>query len=1005
MDADILTALQEAEKSIFSIVENDSPAIIICAWQGKAAADALTLYSAVQQSLKQNKLSARVEVMQIDGSNLTGLEPVVMLLPAKVTYVNVGEKDVDEIVQKTLRKGKVISRLVFDPNASQPSRRITLEELQALALGQTAGTAAGEQITPEVDSAPGQDPEFNQSITSDSADGEHVSLSPDAAEPAVDGRLPGGEVSGSAPDLGAEAAVPSTPAETGDAVLPEETEELLPVLIPRTLKLFHPKKIERLKLEDRSNIEKGTAESLKAEYTAHETFLAERAAVISGTNAANPDEAEFLTVSELFTKFDDSNSPQNASVGSEPVTGSSETNPETEGHLPQSAGPAEEAASAGTAEEEIPADEQPGTTKENAPGRIIPDTTAAVNKKDLSGIAQALEMATLSDQMAALEKLKSELVSEFSGVTPQITVCAGDGCCAQGALAVFEAFQERIEHFGLGVTVELKKTGCRGLCGQGPLVMLMPATILYVQVKPADAEKIIQETFLKGNVIPSLLYQNPQSGKKILLESAIPFYKLQTRILTKDLSRIDPESIGDYLAVGGYEALAKALTLPSDEIIKQIENSRLRGRGGAGFPTWKKWDVCRKEHSGLKYVVVNGNAADPGSMDDPALMAANPHLILEGLIIGAYAVQATRGFIYVRTQFKSALKQMEKAVEDAYHSGLLGKKILNSNFNFDVIVHLGANSYISGEETSLLNAIEGNWSEPRPRPPYPAKSGLWGKPTLVNNVKTWASIPAIIRNGGEWYAQTGSKKSGGTTLVSLTGPVKNPGYAEVRLGTPLSTIINGIGGGAVHGKLKAVQTGGITGGFVPEENWDVLYDYETLQKAGTDFGSVLHACPENTCIIFRTMHALEEIRDEACGRCSSCRIGIPQMIKLMEYIVNNNSERQDLITLKDLANTVRDSSMCKLGQNASMVVLASMNDYPKEYEAHLRGKCPGGNCPDMVQYRVDPERCTACGKCQVVCPVTAIFEADEEKRMIESSICIRCGYCYNVCDDNAIYYQ
>ena len=348
---------------------------------------------------------------------------------------------------------------------------------------------------------------------------------------------------------------------------------------------------------------------------------------------------------------------------------------------------------------------------------------------------------------------------------------------------------------------------------------------------------------------------------------------------------------------------------------------------------------------------------------------------------------------------------MEKAVQDAYLHGLLGKKILNSAFDFDVVVQLAASAYITGEETNVINSIEGNPGEPRQRPPYPTTSGLWGKPTIVSNVKTWASVPSIILKGGIWYSQMGSKKSGGTTLVSLTGSVNNTGFAEVQLGIPLRTIIEKIGGGAPHGKLKAVQTGGPTGAFIPEKNWDILYDYENLSQAGSDFGPVLYICPENTCIIQQTLRSLQFIRNEACGRCLSCRVGIPQLIKLLEYIVNDRAERQDLITLKDLSISIRDGSMCNLGRNASMVVLASLADYPEEYEDHLNGKCPGGGCREMVTYTIDHDKCTGCGRCQRVCPVTAVKEFRDGKRAIEESICIRCGYCYNVCEDDAVSYQ
>lgn len=898
MKAEIRAALEETKRIVFSNVDVDQPAIIICAWKGRAASEALILYPAMEKAIEKNKADARIEIIKIDGDKLSGLESLVMVLPAKVIYVQVQENDAEEIVERTLKNGEILDRLLYDKSVSEPARLLTIDDLAAL--------AAEDSYLPAVESEPADEATVINSASS------HL---PTAKETASSSFQPS-----EAHSFISEEEFPDKTESNPDAEMVEtEIVDLLPLLNPRTLKLIHPKKIDLLKLQNLSQLEEGTAESLKAEYAAYETFLQERDRIRSGGFTANTDEAEFLTVSELFTKTD--------------------------------------------------------------------------------------ETKSANQQMAALNQLKAELASEYKDLFPCITVCAGDGCCALGALELFTAFNQILDEVDSDIRVELKKTGCRGFCGQGPLVMLMPANILYVKVKPEDAERIIDETLKNGNVISSLLYKNPESGKCIPLEKEIPFYKLQTRVLTKDSAKIDPESLGDYIKTGGYEAIAKALTMKPEQVIEQIKESKLRGRGGAGFPTWKKWDICRSARSDVKYLIVNCDSGDPGSFDDPALMAANPHLILEGLLIGAYAVRASKGYVYVRSQYAGAVKMMEKAVQDAYLHGLLGEKIFTSDFNFDVVVQLAASAYITGEETNVINSIEGNPGEPRQRPPFPTTSGLWGKPTIVSNVKTWASIPSIILNTGAWYAQMGSKKSGGTTLISLVGFVNNTGFAEVQLGTPLRTIIEKIGGGTPRGKLKAVQTGGPTGAFIPEKNWEISYDYESLKKAGSDFGPVLSVYPENTCIIQQTLRSLQFIRNEACGRCLSCRVGIPQMIKLLEYIVDDRAERQDLITLKDLSISIRDGSMCNLGRNASMVVLASMTDYPEEYEDHMNGKCPGGGCPKMVTYTIDHDQCTGCGSCQQVCPVSAIKELRDGKRTIDESICIRCGYCYNSCADNAVSYQ
>jgi len=536
-------------------------------------------------------------------------------------------------------------------------------------------------------------------------------------------------------------------------------------------------------------------------------------------------------------------------------------------------------------------------------------------------------------------------------------------------------------------------------------VMLSPSRILYVKVKPTDVQQIIEQTLLKGNLIRSLLYRNPENQKIIPIESEIPFYKYQTRVLTESAMDLDPESLEDYVRHGGYQALANALSSNPKQVIEEIKKSNLRGRGGAGFPTWKKLDICRSAASETKYVIVDGDAGDPGSMEDQALMSSNPHLILEGLIIGAYAVQASKGYIYIRNQYSNAVKKIEKAVKDAAEFGLLGENILNSGYHLDVVIQLAAGAYFSGEEMNLIHSIEGFTGEPRKKPPYPAVSGLWGKPTVICNIKTWGCIPPILNHGGEWFSRKGTAQSGGTTLVSLTGAVYHPGYAEIQLGTSLKTLVEKIGGVSVDHPIKAVQIGAPFGPILPADQLETPYDYKPFEDSGTFLGSVIHSFQENTCIVQEVQKRLKFAEKESCGRCIACLAGIPQMISLMDLLIQNKADKQTLIHIKEIAIQMGKGAKCNFGKNISAMVLSSLNTFYTEYEAHCTGECPGGQCPALTVYSIDIDQCSACGRCQSVCPNEAIFGSDQDARKINAALCVACGLCFRVCDDHAVQYQ
>ena len=605
-----------------------------------------------------------------------------------------------------------------------------------------------------------------------------------------------------------------------------------------------------------------------------------------------------------------------------------------------------------------------------------------------------------------LEQRREKILAVRDPSRPCITVCAGTGCCASGGIELREALQKAVEEQGVAGQVEVKITGCRGFCEQGPLVAILPEKIFYTKVQPKNAAQIVSKTLVGGEIIERLLYKDPETGQRYVHEDDVPFYKEQQRILLKDSGSIDPTSFDDYLAIGGYKALAKALCEMTPEgIIAEVKRAGLRGRGGAGFPTAVKWELCRNAPGEPKYLVCNADEGDPGAFQDRSLIEANPHSVLEGILIGAYAIGASQGFIYIRNEYPLAVERIQIAIEKARQFGLLGENILGSGFNFDIEIQLGAGAFVCGEETALMASIEGYMGEPRARPPYPAVSGLWGQPTNINNVKTWATVPYIINHGSDWYAQMGTETSKGTTIFSLVGKIKNTGLIEVPMGITLRQLIEGIGGGALNGKkLKAVQTGGPSGGCIPENMWHLPVDYDSLRQAGSMMGSGgLIVMDETTCMVDMARYFLNFSKFESCGKCAACREGVRRMYEILDYITRGYGQEGDIELLEEIGQAVKLGSLCGLGQTAPNPVLTTIRYFRDEYEAHIKEKtCPAGVCKALITYYIIPEKCPGCGLCAKYCGEDAISGEKGMPYVIDPAKCGRCGVCLEVCNLDAV---
>jgi NADH-quinone oxidoreductase subunit F len=605
-----------------------------------------------------------------------------------------------------------------------------------------------------------------------------------------------------------------------------------------------------------------------------------------------------------------------------------------------------------------------------------------------------------------LSKLREEILSERDPNKPSIMVCGGTGCLALASDEVAGALEKALVEQGVEADVELKTTGCPGFCEQGPLLVIHPEGILYTRVKPKDAKEIVSKTIANGEVVERLLFEDPRTGEKFVHEKDVPFYKEQTRILLKDSGVIDPRKIDDYIAAGGYQALRKALfEMTPEQVIDEVKRSQLRGRGGAGFSTGVKWELCRNAAGEPKYIICNADEGDPGAFQDRGIIEGNPHSILEGIIIGAYAIGASEGFIYIRHEYPLAVDLISLAVEQVREYGLLGKNILGTGFDFDLTIQLGAGAFVCGEETALMASIEGRIGEPRARPPYPAESGLWGKPTNINNVKTWAWVPHIIKNGADWFAQMGTEKSKGTTIFSLVGNIKNTGLVEVPMGISLRDLIENIGGGVANGyKLKAVQTGGPSGGCIPESLWHLPVDYDSLREAGSIMGSGgMIVMDESTCMVDVARYFLDFSKYESCGKCSACREGVRRMYEVLDYITRGYGEPGDIELLVELGEAVKTGSLCGLGQTAPNPVLTTIRYFRDEYEAHIQDKrCPAGVCKELITFYIVPEKCPGCGVCARYCADNAISGEKAKPYVIDTDKCIRCGACREVCNFDAV---
>ncbi len=602
---------------------------------------------------------------------------------------------------------------------------------------------------------------------------------------------------------------------------------------------------------------------------------------------------------------------------------------------------------------------------------------------------------------AELEQLRQDILSRRDPGKPRISVCAGAGCLATGAGKVIAAFDAEIEKQGLTGEVHVKGTGCPGFCERGPIVVIGPEETCYLQVTPRDVPAIVSKTIKEKKVIDRLLYADPTTKAKAVRESDIPFYKNQERNIIGNNIKIDPKCIDDYLALGGYSALAKVLfRMTSGQVVEEVKKSKLRGRGGGGFPTGIKWDAARNAPSETKYVIVNADEGDPGAFMDRAVLEGNPHSILEGLIIGAYAIGSHEGYVYVRQEYPLALENVGIAIKQAEEYGFLGSNILGSGFDFNVKVHRGAGAFVCGEETALLLSLEGKPGEPRSRPPYPATRGLWGKPTNINNVETWANVPLIINKGADWFNQFGTEKSKGTKIFSLVGKIKNTGLVEVPMGVTLRDIIYKIGDGIPGGKkFKAVQTGGPAGGCIPEEHLDITVDFDELTKAGAIMGSGgMIVMDEDTCMVDVARYFLNFLTQESCGKCSPCREGIKQMHRILTNITEGRGKEGDIELLEELAMSTGSASLCALGRTAPNPVLSTIRYFRHEYEAHIRDKrCPSFSCKELVSFYIDPEACGACLLCLKRCTSEAISGGRDQIHVIDQVKCNKCGTCFEVC--------
>ena len=605
-----------------------------------------------------------------------------------------------------------------------------------------------------------------------------------------------------------------------------------------------------------------------------------------------------------------------------------------------------------------------------------------------------------------LEKLREEIKSKRKPSKSSVSVCVSTGCVALDASKVKEAFIAELEKQGLKDQVEIKETGCLGFCEQGPRVTIYPEEICYFKVKPEDAPEIVSKSILEKKVVERLLYKDPATGKGVQKLEDIPFYKYQRRLLLENNAKIDPKNIEDYIALGGYSALAKVLfEMTPEQVVEEVKKSKLRGRGGGGFPTALKWETTRNAPGEPKYVIVNCDEGDPGAFMDRSLMEGNPHSVLEGLIIGAYAIGANEGFVYVREEYPIAVENISTAIRQAEEYGLLGEDIIGSSLSLRVKVHKGAGAFVSGESSALMTAIEGKVGEPRPKYVHTAVKGLWDKPSLLNNVKTWATIPLIVLKGAEWFRSIGTEGNSGTMIFSLVGKVNNTGLVEVPMGITLRDLIFKIGGGIRDGKkFKAVQIGGPSGGFIPEQHLDIPVDYDELVKVGSMMGSGgMVVMDEDTCMVDVARYFVDFLLEESCGKCIPCREGLRVLSSILSDICAGKGKSEDIQTTEEIAETMREALLCALGRTAANPVLTSLKYFRDEWEQHIIEKrCPANVCKALTDFYINPEKCQACLLCLKECPAGAIQGDKDQVHWIDQEKCIKCGTCYEICNFHAV---
>ncbi len=597
---------------------------------------------------------------------------------------------------------------------------------------------------------------------------------------------------------------------------------------------------------------------------------------------------------------------------------------------------------------------------------------------------------------------------ERSKIKTEVLVCAGTGCLANGSLEVTEALDRAIRRKKLGakLALGLKTTGCHGFCEQGPLVVIQPKGIFYKGVKPKDVDEIVEKTLVGGEIIERLLYRDPNTKERIEQYTAIPFYGKQLRIALRNIGKIDPGSIDDYLAVGGYAGLAKALTrMTPEEVVDTVAKSGLRGRGGGGFPTGRKWKTCRDAPSDTRYVLCNADEGDPGAFMDRSICEGDPHAVIEGMVIGAWAVGASKGYVYVRDEYPLAVEHVQRAIEQARERGFLGEDILGVGFSYDIEIARGGGAFVCGESSALMKSVAGEVGEPRAKYVHSVIRGLHDRPTVLNNVETWANVPWIIAEGAEKFAALGTEKSTGTKAFSLVGKVKNTGLVEVPMGITLREIIFEIGGGILGDRpFKAVQTGGPSGGCLPESKLDLPVDFDSLTAVGSMMGSGgMIVMDDRTCMVDTARYFLKFLVDESCGKCVPCREGVHQLHEILEAICRGEGKPGDIEKIESLSDVIRKASLCALGKSAPNPVLSTLRYFREEYEAHINeGTCRAGVCRNLFTFRISEEKCTGCGMCLKACPVDCILGQRKKVHKIDSKTCTRCGACRNVCRLDAV---